>query len=567
MNVVIFSGGSGSHLLQQNMFSKYEDLNVSVITNAYDNGKSTGAIRTVFDGKILGPSDVRKNQTRHYSLKYGIDDVYRFIEHRFTSSTPLEYITTYVNRIRTNSHVEKNILIDKLLAIVERYFKTIPAAANIAYEDFSIGNIIYGMLAFENNYSLQTASDIMKELLDIDQETILNDDESLFLFAKTQSGMLIHDEADIVDYDNAENKIVDIGFLTADGEKREFSYISDRAIEKINSADIIIFSSGTQWSSLIPTYKSVSTSGVKFSQIIENATAEKFLVMNAAEDKDMKDVSATEICNILERYFSLNNVNVITSISKDVPESLQHCERTHIADNISIEGKHTGKLIEIIFNTYFKCPTRDDLFVFDWDDTVVGRKGTFLENSRRNIIEIRNLNSIIVSGNSSKKVQHSHYYADGAGNLYKDNLFVKHVDPKTIITEAVFEKIENIILEFGFSPAILQNRGETCLSIKPIVPQYRKLFLKVISDALPHDYIAFLSGTTTIDITHKNLSKLLAIKDIKENTNKRIFYIGDEYENGNDKIVFDNEKELDITCIKVSTPADTNIFLKSIKGD
>lgn len=205
MNVVIFSGGSGSDSLQRGLYETYPELNIQVITNAYDNGLSTGLIRTVFDGKILGPSDVRKNQSRHYSLVHGRNDVYDFIEHRFTSNKPQEYVQKYFES------KEWSPVLSVLNETVQVYFESIPNALDIEYVDFSIGNIIYGYLAHQFDNSLQAAADYMRELLDIPQETILNSDDSLFLQAITESGKILHDEVDIVEYATFDDPIVEIG--------------------------------------------------------------------------------------------------------------------------------------------------------------------------------------------------------------------------------------------------------------------------------------------------------------------------------------------------------------------
>ena len=63
MKVVIFSGGRGSSALTvglRNSLSKEKTSSITNVTNAYDDGKSTGEIRRVFSNNILGPSDVRK---------------------------------------------------------------------------------------------------------------------------------------------------------------------------------------------------------------------------------------------------------------------------------------------------------------------------------------------------------------------------------------------------------------------------------------------------------------------------------------------------------------------------
>ena len=99
----------------------------------------------------------------------------------------------------------------------------------------------------------------MARILGIKDTVHLISDKSLLLKAETQSGHIIEDEGDIVTWDNPDDKI--IRAILMDGESEyipvvgEDSAHTDRTILQIvDEADIIIFSSGTQWSSLIPTY-------------------------------------------------------------------------------------------------------------------------------------------------------------------------------------------------------------------------------------------------------------------------------------------------------------------------
>ena len=64
MHIVIFSGGSGSKNLQTGLKKFSQDIHITNLINAYDDGKSTGIARRVMD--VLGPSDIRKNQYTQY---------------------------------------------------------------------------------------------------------------------------------------------------------------------------------------------------------------------------------------------------------------------------------------------------------------------------------------------------------------------------------------------------------------------------------------------------------------------------------------------------------------------
>src|SRR5271168_5393702 len=88
MNIVILAGGTGSIALQTGLYElldkQLDGIDTKVIVNAYDNGLSTGAVRKVMDGKILGPSDVRKNQTTRLALEKPKSHWLPFLNIRFT---------------------------------------------------------------------------------------------------------------------------------------------------------------------------------------------------------------------------------------------------------------------------------------------------------------------------------------------------------------------------------------------------------------------------------------------------------------------------------------------------
>jgi hypothetical protein len=113
---------------------------------------------------------------------------------------------------------------------------------------------------------------------------------------------------------------------------------------------------------------------------------------------------------------------------------------------------------------------------------------------------------------------------------------------------------------------MFSDRNGMCFSIKPIESIYRKVVKSFLDNILINtDFCAHISGKTTIDIMHKEVNKMLAIDDIRKKHNNRIFYCGDEYVDGNDKIIFDNQNE-NLIFIKINSVHDTNNFIKILNG-
>ena len=122
INLTIFAGGSGNSALIK-ILSKIKDINLKIIVNCYDDGKSTGKLRSFING-MLGPSDVRKNISSllddndlfEKKLKYIID--YRFkkiqkkniIKSIFNNHTHLKDTLNSLPKKNINESIEETTL-------------------------------------------------------------------------------------------------------------------------------------------------------------------------------------------------------------------------------------------------------------------------------------------------------------------------------------------------------------------------------------------------------------------------------------------------------------------------
>ena len=78
MKISIITGGSGSESIQKGLHDLMPHLNINLIINGYDDGKSTGVLRKLFPG-TLGISDFRKNQVLEYKLINGNTPIYNLL--------------------------------------------------------------------------------------------------------------------------------------------------------------------------------------------------------------------------------------------------------------------------------------------------------------------------------------------------------------------------------------------------------------------------------------------------------------------------------------------------------
>lgn len=611
MNILILAGGTGSIALQTGLYElldvNRDGFDTKVLVNAYDNGKSTGDVRKVMDGRILGPSDVRKNQTTRLKLQNPSSPWNKFLDVRFTSETNkakefcLSKLKELMEELRRDSQVSSSYCeILEVESAINSFFET-PTASKIDYSDFSLANIVYAGLAKKNNNSLRAAARTMASLMDIKDNVILNDDTSLFLGAISKSGIRVTDEGDIVSWGKIDDPFVDVFFVNADGVEKK-PVLCDEAKHAILKADLIILSSGTQWSSLIPTYASEG-----FKEAIENTAAKIVMVMNRQPDKDSPGQTASDIINLLvPKYFKPGTINVVidagghpqmASLDNYAKSLVASCYVSTFPFITQNATTHDSKyLAAAVFKSYFIDYLSSDHFMFDYDDTLVGRGNYQSISSSLNKKLISYLNTrtgvSICTGNGIKAVALQSdslfylnpenntklaVYADGGVNLYSYNViksqnsddaykpdFVTCINQDCRLETKLIDELINVLLAQGIPYSSIENRGNVMISIKPINPDYRTITLNLLNILFCETgLIVRAAGRTTIEICKPHLTKQDAVKHILENGVKSITYIGDELVAGNDSVV-PKMNDSRVKCLNVKDPAETSIFLSTL---
>lgn len=613
MRIVILTGGTGSIALQRGLYHSLEmrmdGIDVKIIVNAYDNGLSTGAVRSVLNGQILGPSDVRKNQTTRLRLSRGNDPWLRLLEHRFTSgsSRAREFCKDQVDRFLTlNGDEAGNVeLRDLLVGAIEEFFSK-PRASEIEYHDFSLANVIYAGLASANGNSLRAAGRIMAGAMNIPDNVLLNDDRSLYLGAITASGRRVTDEGEIVSWGNKLDPFVDIFFVDPDGADAT-PELCVEAWQAIVDADLIVLSSGTQWSSLIPTYASRG-----FTAAVRESKASIVLVVNRTPDKDCPGLTASGIVDLLvPRYFERGRLHVLADKNGHPSmQDLSHSARAKIASFTQTDlstpadaaDKHNAtKLADAIGYVFFKDYIHSSMFLFDYDDTLIGRKNSYPKSSQFNVSGLARLNSHlhvgVCTGNTiralklradpatSADVQETLQklllvYADGGVNEYAYDMqalagasapeVLRCVAPDTLLPMDGRYSASDIIdalVRAGVPASKIENRGNAVIAIKPVAHEQRRAVMSLARHIVyGSDLVVRECGTTTIEIHKPTLSKLWALKHLCDTPKPpTITYVGDECESGNDRDIYRSATEgAGLKCLHVDSPAKTAFFISTL---
>jgi choline kinase len=540
MIISIISGGSGSANIQKGLYEIFPKIEINLLINGYDDGKSTGILRQLFPN-TLGISDFRKNQILEYKLLYGNNNIYNLLNNRFTHNNPLNYIVNLINNTNFNDTEKlKTFLLDN----VEYFFKT-EQSKQIIYNDFSFMNIIYCSLLDKYNNNMEIVCEIIKNILGLKNNIYVNSNENLILKGITKHGKILLDEGSIVDFNDKNDKIIDVFF------DKDYPILNKKTQELLLRSNIILFSCGTQFSSLIPTYKTLL-----FKETINNSKASKFLVLNCDYDNDIINYSGDELLDKIDEYLPLNDIQII--ISNDMNKTLFPTNPKYNYINIQsliVNKQHNGFLIwKYIFKHYFKT-YYNKFYIFDYDYTLYDNK--FIEISKENINLLKSIhNKIIITSNCYSNllpITDINIYSN-FGNLYNNN---NYIDETFIFNDKDIDNLNKIIDNIEINKNyLIANRKNISISIKPI--QNRNELINMLTPILLNsNYEIVKTGKTTIEFIKKGLSKrnIFNIKHFLEDNH--ITYISDindiEY-SSSDNIKF----------LKVDNIHTTNLFLKSI---
>ena len=329
-NILIFSGGRGSTNLIESLFNLSKPLKVSSIINLYDDGKSSGMIRSIFD--MPGPSDARKVQeiflkNDNLSTKYQ------------QSLFNLRISTTYLNFLKEinnfNSKKSNNIFgisvsnmnFKKQLSIYLKSFIQNLNQRFINTSDISFINIIYVGAYYNHKKNINKTIKAISRLFGIKNEVISCGNRNLYLSGINDNNKIFYSEEEIVEQRSNTN-MKDI-FLTKHKLKKSLfinknnsskiniikkisvrDKITKEAIKLIKNADFIIYSPGTPYSSLYPSF---FVKGVG-SAIASNKKAKKIMITNIGSDYETPKFSANDYVKNTIKFLNIDKKYHITEL-------------------------------------------------------------------------------------------------------------------------------------------------------------------------------------------------------------------------------------------------------------
>lgn len=277
--IVVFGGGTGiSYLLKGlNLFP----IDITAVISVSDNGSSTGKLREEFLMPAIG--DIRKVITSLSDVDTKIKDL---LEYRFNTYSDL------------NGH--------------------------------PIGNLM--MVAMYNmTGNLKESIEVLTKFLNIKHKVLPLSEDYLTLMGETNKGEIIEGEEEIT---KAHTKYKRLFY-------KEEPKIEEEVLKVINEADLIIFSMGSLYTSILPHIISK-----EITNALDKAKAPILYTSNAVTQPGETDnFTVSDHIKILNKYLNKRKIDVVIAPNTIIPDKIvKKYETSEQKDLVKIDKEQIEKL-------------------------------------------------------------------------------------------------------------------------------------------------------------------------------------------------------------------------------
>ena len=297
-NVVVFGGGTGlSHLLSG---LKLFPVNVTAVISVADNGRSTGTLKRELNIPAVG--DIGKVML---TMANGNQELIDLLSYRFKNPS-------------LENHPIRNIMLAALI---------------------------------DQKGNLTDAIDFMCKLLKINGRILPNTEHKIELVG------IMEDNTKIIGEENITKSIKKIKELKYD---KEFK-VNKEVIKAIKEADLIIFSPGSLYTSILP---HIIIESIR--DEINKSKAKKMYVCNLfTQPGETNDFKVSDHIRILKKY--INKLDVVISNDKNIPSSVRKkYQREEEKDVVKIDRKEIEKMeVKLISDKLYSFSKEDGTIKHD----------------------------------------------------------------------------------------------------------------------------------------------------------------------------------------------------------
>jgi len=282
--VVILGGGTGLSTVIKSL--KHFPLEITAVITVSDNGSSTGRLREEFLTPAVG--DIRKVLSNFSFLPEEIENIF---EYRFKTYSDLD------------NHPVGNLLLTAML---------------------------------EKTGSLKTAIEYMSKILDVKHKVLPLSEDYLTLMGETVDGKIIEGEEQITKQKQKYKKIF----------YKEEPHVLKEVIDEIESAELIIFSTGSLYTSLLP---HLICRDVQ--QAIQNTNAKLMYICNAmTQPGETDDFTVSDHIKVIENYITPRKIDVTIASNSEINNTILEKYRTEEQkDPVKIDYENLEKMnLEVI---------------------------------------------------------------------------------------------------------------------------------------------------------------------------------------------------------------------------
>ena len=256
--VLVFGGGTGMSCLLKGL--KQFPVDITSVVSVCDDGGSTGILRDEFD--MLAVGDIRK---------------------------------VLVALSQTESYVEE---------LLNYRFKT-----NGTLNKHTVGNIMLAAVT-EMTGSVQQGIELLSKILNLRGTVMPVTEDNVVLVGEMDDGSFIEGEHHITEC----NKTIKRIFY------KEPPVINDHLIEKIQEADLIVFSMGSLYTSLLPC---IACDEIK--SAIDNSKAPILYACNLfTQPGETDDFSVSDHVEAINDYLGTRNVNMVIANCGEIDKTLAY---------------------------------------------------------------------------------------------------------------------------------------------------------------------------------------------------------------------------------------------------
>ena len=287
--VVIFGGGSGLSQLLKGIIQF--PMDVTAVVSVSDNGASTGRLREEFAIPAVG--DITKVLMAMSGESKGVKELFNY---RFPKDSSI------------GNHSIKNLIMTALLDMKGNFAHSLP---------------------------------ILCDLLDVKGKLLPLTEDNVDLIGITKEGEEIIGEAEITE---SKRIIKDLKY-------NKKLTVTPRVLEEIKKADLIIFSSGSLLTSVMP-----HIIVPEIQEAINNSKAKTMYICNMlTQPGETDDFKVSDHIKVIEKYLGKKSVDVVIANNSTIPNNMALLAKSEGKDSVEIDLDKLEKMgVQVLAEKLFK---------------------------------------------------------------------------------------------------------------------------------------------------------------------------------------------------------------------